>query len=102
MRINIPKPILISIFLQPVVVVVMSQTACIKGGGYEITFKKACNKENFLAAFKDIFDNNLLKPADCANTIEEELAALLGVSTANLDDGIKAACKAAEDAKQEM
>ena len=104
MRINIPKSWLIGIFLQPVVVVtgIMAQTACNKDGGDEVIFDNACNKENFLAAFKDIFNDNLLKPADCTNTIEEELAALLGVSAGNSDDGIKAACKAAQDTKQEM
>lgn len=99
MLINIPKAILLGIVLQPVA---MAQTACIKGGGYEFMFNKACTRDNFLEAFKDIYTDPLLKPAGCTNTIEEELAALLGVSTANLEGGIKATCKAAQDAKQLM
>ena len=79
-----------------------AQTACIKGGGYEFKFDGACEQSNFIAGFKDVYDDALLKPAGCSNTIEQELAAQLGVSTASLATGIKDACKAAQDAKQVM
>jgi len=98
MMIQIPRPVLLAILLPTVATQAQTATACIKGGGYEFTFDGACDKENFIAAFEDtIFDDPLLKSAGCTNSVEEELAALLG--DADLDAGIKATCKAAQDAK---
>uniref|UniRef100_A0A7S2LD28 Uncharacterized protein n=1 Tax=Leptocylindrus danicus TaxID=163516 RepID=A0A7S2LD28_9STRA len=87
MSIKLPKHLLLFALLSTPSA--LAQTACIKGGGYEMNFKGTCDKDNFLEAFKTIYEDALLKPAGCTNSIEEELAALLGATTGTLEDAIK-------------
>jgi len=98
MSIKLPKHLLLFALLSTPSA--LAQTACIKGGGYEMNFKGTCDKDNFLEAFKTIYEDALLKPAGCTNSIEEELAALLGATTGTLEDAIKKTCKAAQDSTQ--
>ena len=76
-------------------------TACNSGAGYDFHFKGECNLENFRSAFEDaVFNNPLRAPTGCTNTVDEELTALFGLSSANgLEDAVKEVCKAAQEAK---
>ena len=76
-------------------------TACNSGAGYDFYFNGECNLENFRSAFKDaVFNNPLRTSTGCKNNVDEELAALLNVSsTANLEYAVKEVCKAAQEAK---
>jgi hypothetical protein len=66
---------------------------CIKGA-FTLTLEKECSVETLKDAYEELYNNEVLRDNDCSNTIEEDLAEILG--TADLDAGVQALCAGAD------
>jgi len=66
---------------------------CIKGA-FKLTLEEECSVETLKDAYEELYNNEVLKDDSCSNTVEEDLAEILG--TADLDAGVQALCAGAD------
>jgi len=73
--------------------VLQSDLACISGSFTLELSKQECNYDNFMAAFRVVFDDPFNISPGCTNTAEQDLAIHLGTDLEGLENGVIEACK---------